>query len=154
MRLIPDTATKKLLVDCLSTHVAGRRYELHTDFQILAETNYIDSYTVLLSTSFRVIAGGQDQVVGEVVIAGKWEDKNLLRLPSEQIDQINFILVPNHLLLYTRPLIERLLGSVGFPAYPIPGQDFGAFMKLEKQKQPPIPKPIVDAQERIKECAA
>ncbi|MBU2736063.1 hypothetical protein HAQ00_10090 [Acidithiobacillus caldus ATCC 51756] len=155
MRLVPATATKKLLVDCLSTHIAGRRYELRTDFQILAETNFFDAYTVLLSTRFRVIADGQDQVIGEVVTAGKWVDQNLLQLPAERIDQVNFVVVPSHLLLYTRPLVERLLSSVGYPGYPIPGQDFRVFMEQEKRKRPPIPRPIVGArQERGSECAA
>lgn len=155
MRLIPATATKKLIVDCLSTHVVGRRYELRTDFQILAETNFVDTYTVLLSTRFRVFAGGEDQVIGEVVTAGKWIEQNLLQLPAERIDQINFVVVPNHLLLYTRPLIERLLGSVGYPGYPIPGQDFGVFMEQEKRKRPPIPRPIVGTRQvRGDECAA
>lgn len=146
--------TKKLLVDCLSTHVTGRSYRLHTKFRITAETNFTDSYVVLLSVAFQVFDGNDEAVKGEVVLAQKWKDDTLMQKPSERIDQMNFVAIPAHLLLYARPLIERLLGSVGFPGYPIPAQDFSAFMRAERKKQPPVPQPIQITKERDAECAA
>jgi preprotein translocase subunit SecB len=147
-------ATKKLMVDCLSTHVPGGAYRLHTDFRITAETNFADSYTVLLTVAFRVIKGDKDQVKGEVVVAQKWVDSNLFQLPPERIDQMNYVAIPAYLLLFARPLIERLLTSIDYPGYPIPAQDFRAFLRAEKKKQPPVPQPVQVIKARNSECAA
>lgn len=146
--------TKKLMVDCLSTHVPGNPYRLHTEFRITAETNFADSYTVLLTVAFKVIDRNEDVVKGEVVVVQKWVDATLMQQSSERIDQMNFVAIPSYLLLYARPLIERLLASVGFPGYPIPAQDFQAFLQAEKRKQPPVPKPLQISNERRPECAA
>jgi len=146
-------ATKKLLVNLAEPYRPGRRYNLHTDFSNNGTTDFQSSYTVILTTYFKVQSEGQIKAYGEIEVAGYWTDDQLLSRTAQWIDRINLVEIPMQLFLYTRPLMDKLLCSIGYPGFPLPAPNFPAMLQIELSKKKLVPDPINFNEARDSVCA-